>query len=107
MRIGRLPKREFDDLTFEKFEKIDFRDKLSRKDEKWRDLNGGARWRLCCLAYIHHLKASFHLLTVSHSAPLRGIHSIPSKIVPPKILKNLCSNYLWDKILFVHGDAEH
>ena len=36
-------KRQFDDLTFEKFEKIDFRDKLSRKDEKWRELNGGAR----------------------------------------------------------------
>jgi hypothetical protein len=24
MQIGRFPKREFDDLTFEKFEKIDF-----------------------------------------------------------------------------------
>jgi hypothetical protein len=26
-----------------------------KKDEKWRELNGVARWRLCCLAYIHHL----------------------------------------------------
>ena len=35
-----------------------------------------------------------------------GQHHCKSKIVPPKILKNLCSTELGDKILFVHGDAE-
>ncbi len=53
-------------------------------------------WRLCCMPQTHHLKASFPLLTLSHTAPLRGFHPIPSKIFS-KILKNLCSIY-WNLI---------
>ena len=76
------------------------------KDEKWRVLNGVARWRLCCLPQTHHLKASFPLLSLSHPAPF-GLSSLQienrSTENPKKFLSDLP---ILDKILFVYGDAE-
>ena len=51
--------------------------------------------------WTHHLKASFPLLTLSHPAPLRGIHSISLKSFHRNILKNIYLNRILSIIVWI------